>query len=68
MELANEEATLKRLVKEALVEILEERPELISEAIVDALEDVAMLKAIQEGENSASVPKERIARLLDRES
>jgi predicted Zn-dependent protease with MMP-like domain len=68
MEAAMDEAKLKQLVKEALTEILDERREILSEVIVEALEDVAMIRAIQEGENTPLAPKEDILRLLEGES
>jgi len=68
MEAAMDEAKLKQLVKEALTEILDERREILSEVIVEALEDVAIIRAIQEGENTPLAPKEDILRLLEDES
>ena len=68
MEAAMDEAKLKQLVKEALTEILDERREILSEVIVEALEDVAMIRAIQEGENTPLAPREDVLRLLKGES
>jgi len=68
MEAAMDEAKLKQLVKEALTEILDERREILSEVIVEALEDVAMIRAIQEGENTPLAPRKDILRLLEDES
>ena len=68
MEAAMDEAKLKQLVKEALTEILDERREILSEVIVEALEDVAMIRAIQEGENTPLAPREDVLRLLEGES
>jgi hypothetical protein len=68
MEAAMDEAKLKQLVKEALTEILDERREILSEVIVEALEDVAMIRAIQEGENTPLAPREDILHLLEGES
>jgi hypothetical protein len=58
VESAIEETTLKRLFKEALAEIIEERREFFSEAFVEALENIAMMKVIQEREDSNPVPFE----------
>jgi hypothetical protein len=58
-------AELKQLLKEALSELLTERREDFQELLAETLEDIAMVKAIQEGEDSAPVSKEDIFRLLD---
>ena len=68
METALEEAKLKQLVKDALIEIIDERPEILGECLRDAVEDIAMIKAIQEGEDSGLVDREAILRLLEEES
>ena len=38
--------TLKQLLKEAIVEVLEERRDLISDAVEEALEDSRLLRAM----------------------
>ena len=43
---------LKALFKDALVEVLEERPELIAGIVADAVEDIALTRAVQEGEET----------------
>jgi hypothetical protein len=58
-------AELKQLLKDALLELLAERREDFQELLAETLEDMAMVKAIQEGENTALVAKEDILRLLD---
>ncbi len=45
------EEQLKEVVKNAIVEVLEERGELIRNIVEEALEDIGMSKAIQEGEH-----------------
>jgi hypothetical protein len=44
-----DEERLKELLKSALVEVLEERKDLVSDVIEEALEDVALIRAIEEG-------------------
>ena len=58
-------AELKQLIKDALIELLAERREDFQELLAETLEDTAMVKAIQEGENTCLVDKENILRLLD---
>ena len=52
---------LKDAVKQALIEVLQERPELLTEAIAEAIEDVALARAIRAGESSGSASREDVA-------
>lgn len=56
---------LKGLLKESLIELLEERREVFYDLIVEVFEDVAMVKAIQEGQNTPSVPRAEIFAILE---
>jgi hypothetical protein len=53
------------VVKTAIVEVLEERGELIRNIVEEALEDIGMSKAIQEGEHSELVSRDRVSNLLE---
>ena len=53
------------MVKSAIVEVLEERKDLVSEAIEEALEDAALARAIEEGDRAGIVNREEILRTLD---
>jgi len=53
------------VVKSALVEVLEERKDLVREVIEEALEDAALARAIEEGDRTAIVNREEILRTLD---
>jgi len=59
------EQQLKEVVKTAIVEVLEERSDLIRDIVEDALEDIGMSKAIQEGEDSDLVTRDEVYRLLE---
>jgi hypothetical protein len=60
-----DEERLKEVVKSALVEVLEERKDLVREVIEEALEDAALARAIEEGDRTAIVNREEILRTLD---
>ena len=60
-----DEARLKELVKEALQEILEERKDLFADMLAEAIEETALARAIQEGENSPPVSREEIFHALE---
>lgn len=56
---------IKRLLKDALSELLLEHREEFQDLMVEALEDLAMIKAIHEGEDTPIVDQKAIYRLLD---
>jgi len=60
----SDETRLKALLKEALVEVLEQRREWFSTLVVEALEDIALVQAIKEGETSEIVSRDEIFDLL----
>lgn len=65
---ALEERRLKSLLKDAVVEVLQERHDLLRDALQNSLEDMALLRAIQDGEKSRLTSRKRIfRRLADRE-
>ena len=55
---------IKALFKEAIVEVMEENQELVSSLLVEALEDIGLSRAIEEGENSESVSREEVFKVL----
>jgi hypothetical protein len=59
------EEQLKEVVKSAIVEVLEERSDLIRNLVEDALEDIGMNKAIQEAEHSHPVTRDEVLNLLE---
>jgi len=60
----SDETRLKALLKEALVEVLEQRREWFSALMAEALEDSAFVQAIKEGEATEIVSREEIFALL----
>ena len=56
---------LKQLLKEALIEAIEDKRSLFYDLIVDAVEDIAMVRAIQEGENTETINKQEIFNILE---
>lgn len=63
---AVEERRIKSLLKTAVVEVLEERHDLLREALKESLEDMAMFRAIQAGEKSRLVSRKKIFDRLQR--
>jgi hypothetical protein len=63
METAINKIKLKKLLKEAVEEVLVENKELFSDLIF--VEDIALIKAIREGEDSQAVDREEIFKILN---
>ncbi|NJM77645.1 MAG: hypothetical protein HC852_20025 [Acaryochloridaceae cyanobacterium RU_4_10] len=59
---------LKDLIKTAIIEILQEQQEVFTDIIVEAMEDIALAKAIKEGESSETVDRESIFKILGQKS
>lgn len=64
MEASLDDAKIKALLKETLVELLEERREEFSELLLEALEDLALSQAIREGEGTGLVNKKEILQII----
>lgn len=56
------DSQLKDALKAALVEVLEERPDLLRDVLAEVIEDIALARAIQEGEASGLVSREEVFR------
>lgn len=65
---ASDDDRLKEALKAALVEVLEERGDLLRDVLAEVLEDVALIHAIREGEESHEVSREEVFRILDLEA
>ena len=60
-----DEAKLKELLKSALVEVLEERREFVKEIFEEAIEEIALTRAIKEGLATEASSREEVFELLD---
>lgn len=60
-----DEAKLKDLLKSAVAEVLEERREFVKEIIEEAMEDVALARAIEEGVSTDAVSREEVFSILE---
>jgi hypothetical protein len=61
-----DEAKLKDVLKSAIVEILEERKDLVREVLEEAIEDIAFARAIEQGEQSKLVTRDEVFNALER--
>jgi hypothetical protein len=60
-----DEAKLKDLLKVALVEALYEHRDLVKDIVEEAMEDIALTRAIDEGLLSESVPREDVLAIVE---
>ena len=60
-----DEAKLKDLLKSAVTEVLEERREFVKEIIEEAMEDLALARAIDEGVNTDIVSRQEVFTILE---
>ncbi|MGC9395737.1 MAG: hypothetical protein ACP5J4_12880 [Anaerolineae bacterium] len=60
-----EEQQLKDILKQALLEIFEERQDLAETLFQETLEDWGLLQAIREGENTHTVTREAVFDVLE---
>ena len=63
---ATDDQRLKELVKAAVVELIEERRDLVLDLLEEALEDVGLARAIEEGSATPLVARDEVLQLLDR--
>ncbi|MEX2139032.1 MAG: hypothetical protein WD894_07205 [Pirellulales bacterium] len=60
-----DEDNLKKLLKSALVEALEERRDLLQEIVEEALEDIGLVRAIEQGLRGPSVSRKQVLSILE---
>ena len=60
-----DETQIKDLFKQAFEELLQERKDLPYELLAEIIEDVGLLRAIKEGEDTATVGREEVFQTLE---
>lgn len=60
-----DEERLKEVLKSAIVEVLEEHKDLVRDLFEEALEDVAMSHAIEEGEQTPAISRDEVFNVLE---
>ena len=64
MDLTVDEATLNMQLKAAVVEVLEERPDLVRDALAEAVEDIGLIRAIEAGSRSKAASRDAVFKIL----
>ena len=65
MQTTIDDRKLKQLLKEAFIEALEEKKNIFHDLLVEAMEDVALVHAIKEGEETESIGKQEVFNILE---
>lgn len=60
-----EEDRVRDILKDIMLELLEDRPEIFHSLFLEALEDTGLLAAILEGESSETVSRDEIEAILE---
>ena len=64
-EISLDEGRIKELMKQAMLELLKERGDLIYDAFAEVIADLALTNAIKEGESTESVTREEVFQTLE---
>jgi len=65
MEAIIETEALKEIFKQAIMEAIEEKKSVVHDLIVDAMEDLAMIHAIQDDESTESASRSEVFAILE---
>ena len=60
----NNEDQLKAVFKAAIIEVIEEKRDFFQELLEEAIEEIAMVRAIEEGRKSESISREEVFKLF----
>lgn len=59
---------LKEVFKQAFAELLQEQRDLLYDVLTEVLEDIALVNAIKEGEETEIVSRKQVFKILESES
>ena len=59
-----DENKLKQIFNTVILELIQEQKEVFSEIFTEIIEDIALAKAIKEGENTETVTRKKIFKIL----
>ena len=65
MEVLTDSAKLKELFKQAIIEAIEEKRDVVHDLLVEAMEDLALIHAIQQGEETEPVSRDEVFSILE---
>lgn len=56
---------LKEIFKQAIIEAMEEKKDVVHDLLVEAMEDLAMIQAIEKGEETEIVSRDEVLSILE---
>jgi hypothetical protein len=59
------EEQLKAVFKAAFIEVIEEKKDFFWELVEDAIEEIALVRAIEEGRQTATISREEVFKLFE---
>ncbi len=65
MQTVIDESKLRQVFKDVLVEMFEKKRDIFHDIVIEAMEDVALSRAIQEGEESGTATKQEVFDILE---
>ncbi len=65
MNISVSEDQLKELVKSAIVEVLQERSDLLRDIVEEAFEEIALAQAVEEGQQTEIVSKDQVFSIFE---
>ena len=68
VQLTVDEKKLKDLLKETLIEVIEQKRDLFHDIVSEAIEDIALTNAIKEGESTKSTSREEVFNIIGEKS
>ena len=63
--IAMSRSEIKKLMREAFIDVLTDRKDLIEDAVIEAIEDIGLGVAMEEGRTGEYVDQERFLKKLD---
>jgi hypothetical protein len=60
-----DESKLRQVFKDVLVEMFEKKRNVFHDIVIEAMEDIALSRAIQEGEGSGTASKKEVFDILE---
>lgn len=64
MEAITDSGKLKEIFKQAIIEAMEEKKDVVHDLLVDAMEDLAMIHAVQQGEKTGAASRDEVFNIL----
>ena len=68
VQLSVDEKKLKNLLKETLIEVIEQKKDLFHDIVAEAIEDLAITNAIKEGESAEFTSREEVFKIIEGKS